>query len=170
MESPIRHSTQLLEEISDLALETESSVAVAESLTGGLLASHLASSHDASEWFLGGVVAYHEAVKHKLLDIDDAPVVSAEAAISMADSVTDLTGAQFGVGITGVGGPGSQEGNPAGTVYIALHAPNQPTQAKRYRFIGNPSDVLSQMSRVCSEARSLCDLLRAARTYTDIRP
>ena len=59
-------------------------LAVAESFTGGLIASRLVAVPGASRWFRGGVVAYAPAVKRSLLGVGDGPVVSAEAAAQMA--------------------------------------------------------------------------------------
>jgi len=91
-------------------------LAVAESLTGGLLASVFARASGSSEWFRGGVVAYSSAVKHDLLDVPEGPVVSAAAARAMASGAGRLLGADVAVAVTGVGGPGQQDGEPPGTV------------------------------------------------------
>ncbi len=99
-------------------------VAVAESLTGGLLAAALASVPGASVVFRGGIVAYATDLKASLLGVDQAVLdrrgaVSAETARAMADGVRDRLGATFGVATTGVAGPDPAEGKPVGTVYIA---------------------------------------------------
>jgi PncC family amidohydrolase len=80
-------------------------LAVAESLTGGLLADHFARLPEAGSWFRGGIVAYAEGVKRSLLDIGDAPVVSEGAARAMAETAARLLGAEVAVAVTGVGGP-----------------------------------------------------------------
>jgi nicotinamide-nucleotide amidase len=95
-------------------------VAVAESLTGGLLASRFARLDGASGWFRGGLVAYAADVKHDLLGVGPVPVVSEQAARQMAAGVKGLLGADAAVAVTGVGGPGHShaelhrfEGSPA---------------------------------------------------------
>jgi nicotinamide-nucleotide amidase len=95
-------------------------LAVAESLTGGMVAARLTSVPGASTWFAGGVVSYGEDVKHSLLGVSPGPVVSEEAAGEMASAVKDLLNADIGLSLTGVAGPTSQEGQPVGTVFVGL--------------------------------------------------
>jgi nicotinamide-nucleotide amidase len=99
-------------------------LAVAESLTGGLVASRIVGVPGASAWFRGGVVSYATDVKHSVLGVPDGPVVSAETAAAMATGVRDKLGADVGLGITGVAGPDEQEGQPVGTVFGALALPD----------------------------------------------
>jgi nicotinamide-nucleotide amidase len=93
-------------------------LAVAESLTSGLLGARLSEPPGASTVFRGGVVAYATEVKHDVLDVRDGPVVTAEAAIEMAEGVARLLDAQVAVALTGVAGPGEMEGCPVGTVFL----------------------------------------------------
>ena len=95
-------------------------VAVAESMTGGLVASRLVEVPGASSWFRGGVVSYQSQVKFDLLDVPEGPVVSAPAAEAMAQGVAKLLDADVGLAITGVAGPAEQEGQPVGTVFFGL--------------------------------------------------
>jgi nicotinamide-nucleotide amidase len=95
-------------------------LAVAESLTGGLIASRLVDVPGASGWFRGGVVSYASDVKYSVLDVPEGPVVSAEVAAAMASGVRDLLGADVGLATTGVAGPEPLEGRPPGTVYLAV--------------------------------------------------
>jgi nicotinamide-nucleotide amidase len=94
-------------------------LAVAESLTGGLVASRLVNVPGASEWFRGGVVSYAPEVKFSVLGVPQGPVVSAGTAAAMATGVRDLLGADVGLGVTGVAGPDALEGEPPGSVYLA---------------------------------------------------
>ncbi|MGH9235409.1 MAG: competence/damage-inducible protein A [Acidimicrobiales bacterium] len=94
-------------------------LAVAESLTGGLVASRLVNVAGASDWFRGGVVSYAPEVKFSVLGVPEGPVVSPGAAAAMATGVRDLLGADVGLGVTGVAGPDGLEGEPPGTVYMA---------------------------------------------------
>ena len=94
-------------------------LAVAESLTGGLVASRLVNVAGASDWFRGGVVSYAPEVKFTVLGVPEGPVVSSGAAAAMATGVRDLLGADVGLGVTGVAGPDGLEGEPPGTVYMA---------------------------------------------------
>ena len=95
-------------------------LAVAESVTGGLIASRLVNVAGASTWFRGGVVSYASEVKFDVLGVARGPVVSPKAAIAMAQGVADLLGADIGLSVTGVAGPEEQEGQPAGTVFVGL--------------------------------------------------
>ncbi len=95
-------------------------VAVAESLTGGLMASRMVSVPGSSEWFRGGIVAYDSQVKFDVLDVPDGPVVSEQAAMAMADGVRRLLGADVGLSTTGVAGPAEMEGQPPGTAWLGL--------------------------------------------------
>lgn len=94
-------------------------LAVAESVTGGLIASRLTDAPGTSDVLKGGVVSYFSEVKYDLLDVPDgAPVVTAETAKQMADGVRKLLKADVGLGVTGVAGPDEQEGQPVGTVFL----------------------------------------------------
>jgi nicotinamide-nucleotide amidase len=99
-------------------------LAVAESMTGGLAASRLVAVPGASTWFRGGVVAYDSAVKRTLLGVpEEVSVVSAEAALAMARGVRSLLGADIGFSTTGVAGPTEQDGQPVGTVFVGMALP-----------------------------------------------
>lgn len=91
---------------------------VAESVTGGLIASRLVNVVGASSWFRGGVVSYASAVKFELLGVTPGPVVSPEAAIEMANGVRSALGSDVGLSVTGVAGPEEQDGHQAGTVFV----------------------------------------------------
>ncbi|MGC1420518.1 MAG: competence/damage-inducible protein A [Acidimicrobiales bacterium] len=95
-------------------------LSVAESVTGGLIASRLVNIAGASTWFRGGVVSYASDVKFDLLGVPRGPVVSAAAAEAMAIGVRALLKADVGLGVTGVAGPQEQDGEPAGTVFVGI--------------------------------------------------
>ncbi len=103
-----------------LAKAQKRTVAVAESLTGGLLTSKLAAASEASSWLRGGLVAYSSEVKFRLLGVRPGPVVSEVAAATMADSVAKLLEADTALAVTGVAGPGEQDGQQPGTVWVGL--------------------------------------------------
>jgi nicotinamide-nucleotide amidase len=96
------------------------SLAVAESVTGGLIASRLVGVEGASKWFRGGVVSYASEVKFDLLKVPVGPVVSGAAAEAMAIGVKDLLKSDVGLSVTGVAGPEEQDGQAAGTVFVGL--------------------------------------------------
>jgi nicotinamide-nucleotide amidase len=96
------------------------SLAVAESVTGGLIASRLVGVVGASHWFRGGVVSYASEVKFDLLKVPVGPVVSAGAAEAMALGVRELLKSDVGLSVTGVAGPEEQDGQAPGTVFVGL--------------------------------------------------
>ena len=93
---------------------------VAESVTGGLIASRLVNVIGASKWFRGGVVSYASEVKFDVLGVPVGPVVSPEAAEAMAVGAAKLLGSDVGLSVTGVAGPEEQDGHPAGTVFVGI--------------------------------------------------
>ena len=114
----------LAELIVTLLTERGQTVAVAESLTGGLLAASLVEVPGASVVFRGGIVAYATDLKSALLDVPAALLerygpVHADVASAMAEGVRRRLDATFGVATTGVAGPDPADGQPVGTVHIA---------------------------------------------------
>lgn len=114
-------------------------VAVAESLTGGLVLATLVSVPGASAVVRGGVVAYMTDVKtsvlgvdHELLDLEGA--VHPEVARQMARGVVSLVGADYGLATTGVAGPDAQDGRPVGEVHVAVVGPGGRTHTQSPRF------------------------------------
>jgi PncC family amidohydrolase len=130
----------LARRIAEKAIQIGARLAVAESLTGGLICSELARAPKASSWFSGGVVAYCSHVKFELLGVPKGPVVSEQAALAMAGAVARITGASHAVAVTGVGGPERQDGQPVGTVWIAVRTEDRST-ARRFEFDGGPSAI-----------------------------
>ena len=129
---------------------------VAESLTGGLIASRLVNVPGASAWFRGGVVAYHSQVKFDVLGVPAGPVVTESAAAAMAEGAARVTGSDVGLGITGVAGPDDQEGVAPGTIFVGLFLPDEPIQTRRLRVPGDRERVRQY------GAISALDLLRRA--------
>jgi len=118
-------------------LERGLSLAVAESVTGGLIASRLVGVAGASQWFRGGVVSYASEVKFELLKVPVGPVVSASAAEAMASGVRDLLKADVGLSVTGVAGPEEQDGQPAGRCSSVSRSGERST--RRAATAGGPS-------------------------------
>lgn len=103
-------------------------LAIAESITGGLLSALVTGVPGASDVLRGGVVAYATEVKQDLLEVpddvvEDHGVISAPCAEAMAEGVRDLLATTYGVSTTGVAGPDEQEGQPVGTVYVGVAGP-----------------------------------------------
>jgi nicotinamide-nucleotide amidase len=141
--------------VAEQLLERGLTLAVAESVTGGLIASRLVGVAGASKWFRGGVVSYASEVKFDLLKVPVGPVVSAEAAEAMARGVRELLHADVGLSVTGVAGPEEQDGQPAGTVFVGLSI-GQTLQHTALRLPGDRPRV-----RAYSAISSL-DVLRRA--------
>jgi nicotinamide-nucleotide amidase len=135
-------SARYATEIADRVRQAGRTVAVAESLTSGAIASHLGAAGSASDWFAGGVVAYSSDVKFTVLGVDPGPVITASCASQMASGVARLMAADFAVAVTGVGGPDPEEGRPAGTVYIGVHTPNGDTVEEHHFAAEDPRRIL----------------------------
>jgi nicotinamide-nucleotide amidase len=109
----------------------QSTLAVAESCTGGLIAQRITSVPGSSRAFLGGAVVYSDALKSAFAGVSADLIarhgaVSAEVAEALANGIRIRTGATLGLGITGIAGPtGATENKPIGLVYIALSDPNR---------------------------------------------
>ncbi len=121
-------------------------LATAESCTGGLAAKRLTDVPGASAVFLGGVVSYTNGVKERALGVphdtlEEYSAVSEPVARAMAEGVRRLTGADFGLSVTGVAGPDKDDrGHDVGTVYIALSAENE-TTVQLLRLSGDRSAI-----------------------------
>jgi nicotinamide-nucleotide amidase len=123
-------------------------IAVAESLTGGLATSALVDVPGASAAVRGGVVAYSTEVKRDVLGVDAgvlaaAGAVDATVARQMADGVRRLLGADVGLSTTGVAGPDPQDGQPVGTVWIAVVTPSGES-TMRHAFDGDRPAIRRQ--------------------------
>ena len=104
----------------DLLRDRGLTLAVAESVTGGMVAARLTSVPGASDVIRGGVVSYASEVKFDLLGVSEGPVVTPDAARAMAEGVRRRLGADVGISTTGVAGPAEQEGQRVGTVHLGL--------------------------------------------------
>ena len=126
------------------------SLGVAESLTGGLVGARLTNVAGASDFFRGSIVSYDSEVKFDLLGVPDGPVVSEPAACAMAEAVCKLLDADVGLGVTGVAGPAEQDGQPVGTVFMAVTLDGD-TQCVQVRLPGMRDQVFRDlMAAVCA--------------------
>lgn len=119
---------ELPAQVLELLVRAGQTLAVAESLTGGLVAAAVTDVPGASRAFRGSVTAYATEVKRDLLGVDrgllaDRGAVAPEVARQLAVGVRDLLGADWGLATTGVAGPDPQDGQGPGTVYIAVSTP-----------------------------------------------
>ncbi len=131
--------------VGDLLRERGWRVAVAESCTGGLLLGRLTDVPGSSAWVAGGVVAYANDVKIGMLDVPPALIeahgaVSESVAIAMADGVRARLGADVGISITGIAGPGGgTPAKPVGTVVVAVSAGT--TEVRTFAFTGDRDTI-----------------------------
>ncbi|GIG25200.1 CinA family protein [Cellulomonas denverensis] len=118
-------STALAADLLDALAGRQRTLAVAESLTGGLVAATLVDVPGASRVLRGAVVAYATELKHQLLDVDAGLLaahgpVHPDVAAQMARGVRRRLGADVGLATTGVAGPDPQDGQVPGTVFVAV--------------------------------------------------
>jgi nicotinamide-nucleotide amidase len=135
-------------------------LAVAESLTGGLLCARVVDVPGASAVLRGGVVAYATDLKVGLLGVDRAALartgpVDPQVALAMARGVRDRLGATWGLSTTGVAGPDPQNGYPAGTVFVAVAGPDT-AEVRQLALPGDRAQVRA------GSVRAALDLLRVA--------
>jgi nicotinamide-nucleotide amidase len=117
-----------LEQVHRMLAEQEQTVAVAESVTGGLLAGALTSTAGASATFRGGLVVYATDLKARLAGVSESLLaeqgaVAAQVALELARGVRERLSASWGVGVTGVAGPEPQDGKAVGTVFLSVVGP-----------------------------------------------
>jgi nicotinamide-nucleotide amidase len=146
--------TSVDEQVAALLVETGAMAAVAESCTGGEMAARLSAPGGASSYFSGGVVAYANEAKRRLLGVDSELIerhgaVSPEVASAMAVGAIERFGADVAVSITGVAGPsGGTEQKPVGNVcWSAQHADGREL-ARDFRIPGERADVRDRSTTV----------------------
>ncbi len=138
----------------DLLRKRGLTLGLAESLTGGLVASRLVSVPGTSDVLKGGVVAYMTDAKRSVLGVTAESVVSSECARQLAAAAQRVFGADVGLGVTGVAGPDEQEGRPAGTVFFGLAVGDEPAEAVGTQLPGQ-REMVRQFATI-----SLLNLLR----------
>lgn len=133
-------------------------LAVAESCTGGLLGHRLTNVPGSSAYFLGGVIAYWNEIKTRLLNVREETLarfgaISPQAAQEMAEGVRRLFQADLALAITGVAGPDPEEGKPPGEIYVALAGP----QGIQVRRVTGGSDRQENKARAVEAALELLE-------------
>ncbi len=133
-------------------LDRALTIATGESLTAGLVAATLAGVPGCSSVLRGGVVAYQADVKRSLLDVSAealaAGLVSRQVAEAMADGAARRLGADVGVGTTGVAGPDPHDGEPVGSVWIAVVTPDGPV-SRHLSLAGDRAGIRRQTVEAC---------------------
>jgi nicotinamide-nucleotide amidase len=139
--------------VARLLVAQDLTLALAESMTGGLVAARLTAVPGASKWFRGSIVSYASETKFDLLGVSPGPVVSASAAREMAEGAARVLGSDVGLAVTGVAGPTEQDGQPVGTIWMGL-ALDGTVEATDIRLPGD-RERIRQFATI-----SLLDLLR----------
>jgi nicotinamide-nucleotide amidase len=134
---PLRHVDAIAERVKEQGL----TIGAAESLTGGAVSSALARGAGAADWYAGSLVAYSPEVKYDVLGVTPGPLISERCAVEMARGAARVLGADAAVSTTGAGGPGSEEGQPSGTVWIGVSVRGD-TWARKLHIEGDPGEVV----------------------------
>ena len=149
--------------IAKILTKKKRTLAVAESCTGGLLASRITAQPGASAFFRGGIVAYHPLAKKKL-GVPDEMIqaygeVSSQVALQLARSIREKMEASYGIGVTGIAGPGGGSAKkPVGLVYIGLASSDGKSRVWKHVFWGERRQV-----KVRAEVKALEYLWRKIR-------
>ncbi len=127
-------------------------IAVAESVTGGLISEKLTQQPGSSVYFVGGVACYHVRAKVLLTGIEPKIIaqnglVSEETAAGLARGIRQKLHTNLGLGVTGVAGPEPHDGKPVGTVYIAL-SDEEKERVQHFVFEGSRSDIREKAALV----------------------
>jgi nicotinamide-nucleotide amidase len=146
--------TSVDEQVATLLRSSSRTIATAESCTGGLLAGRLTDLAGSSDYVLGGVVVYSDAAKVALAGVDVALIervgaVSVEVAEALADGARVALGADVGVGITGIAGPGGgTDEKPVGTVCFSVSGSDGHRLTRRLTLPGGRFDVRDRSTTV----------------------
>ncbi|MGE6631504.1 competence/damage-inducible protein A [Bacillus sp. NPDC077027] len=137
--------TSLVKELSKALHEDKRTVAAAESLTGGLFSEWLTDVSGATSIFKGSVVCYTNEIKQRVLGCKEETLstygaVSRQCALELAEGARTLIGSDIGISFTGVAGPDTQEGHPAGKVFIGLST-KESTEVYEFMFAGSRSGI-----------------------------
>ncbi len=138
--------------IGRLLREKGLTVSLAESCTGGLVSSRLTDIAGSSDYVIGGIVCYSNAIKSDFVGVPDTLLeahgaVSEPTAVSMAANIRNKFGTSIGIGITGIAGPGGAvPGKPVGLVYIAIDGPKG-SRCFRFQFSGERKEIKQRTSQ-----------------------
>ena len=142
------------EQVAELLRSSGRTVALAESCTGGLLAGRLTELPGSSDYVAGGVVVYSNEAKSALAGVDPALIerhgaVSAPVAEALADGARAALGADVGVGVTGIAGPGGgSDEKPVGTVFFSVSDGTGERLTRSMRLPGSRADVRDRSTTV----------------------
>ncbi len=132
--------------LGDLLIKSNLKIATAESCTGGRVVDKITNVPGASRYYVGGIIAYSNAVKIQILGVSEKTIrmhgaVSEECAREMAEGAAKIFGADVAIATTGIAGPsGGTKEKPVGTVFIACHLSGETTVVKE-QFSGSRSEI-----------------------------
>lgn len=155
---PLQEARRSADRAHSRLVELGATVATAESLTGGLIGFLLTEAPATSATFRGGMIVYGVDTKHRMAGVDDSLLseqgpVHPDVAEQLAIGARDRVDADYGIGITGVAGPGSQGGRPVGEVHVAI-ASAHGASSREYHFEGTRDEI-----RKAAAAAALSDLV-----------
>jgi len=133
-------------EVAELLRKTRKTIAVAESLTGGLISTKLTSQPGSSDFFIGGIISYHNRIKVMELGVPASAIaqgspVNKEVAIAMAEGIRKRYRTDIGLSATGVAGPSSvTPPKPIGLTYIAVTS-DVGTNCKEINLTGTRGEI-----------------------------
>ncbi|HUD01151.1 MAG TPA: CinA family protein [Rhabdochlamydiaceae bacterium] len=142
-----------IEAIHEWMVKHHKTLALAESCTGGFMASQLTALPGASDYFLGSIVTYANQLKEDLLDVSPETLkkhgaVSREVVHEMWTGLMQKTGADYGIAVSGIAGPqGGTAAKPVGTIFYALGKKGEKPEAGTLHFKGNRQIVISQTTK-----------------------
>jgi nicotinamide-nucleotide amidase len=141
-----RNGDSLEAVVGGLLREQGATLAVAESLTGGMVAERITAVARSSDYFAGGFLVYTDRMKETALGVDPELIaqhtaVSEEVARAMAAAARFKSGATYGLATTGEAGPRSNTPSPPGTVYIGVAGPGDEVEVRRFNFPGDRARV-----------------------------
>lgn len=153
----LREEDTMEKVVGALLRKAGATLALAESCTGGLVSERLTRVPGSSDYVLGGAVTYTNELKTQLVGVPAGMIaehgaVSEPVARAMAEGVRRALGSDYGIGVTGVAGPGGgSEAKPVGTVHIALAGPQGETDHRKVRFPGDRERVRWHSSQLALE-------------------
>jgi len=132
-------------QIAETLLKSHKTISVAESLTGGMICSRMASIAGSSNYFIGGIVCYNTRIKVMEVGVPAAliskhGVASKEVAIVLADNIRKKYKTDIGLSATGFAGPSSTPGEPVGLAFVAMSS-DQGTEVRELRLQGPRNEV-----------------------------
>ncbi|WP_456456181.1 CinA family protein [Thermovibrio sp.] len=144
-------------ELKELLTEKKLRLSTAESCTGGLVAARIVNVPGSSEYFMGGVVAYDNSIKMKVLNVSPETLlkfgaVSRETAREMVLGVKELMGTECAVSTTGIAGPtGGTPGKPVGLTYIGVSVKDR-LEVFEFLFKDSASDPVKRRNAIRKKA------------------